>query len=826
MGNIFRDSNLSVENLTAIYENWSQLNVQQNVEFGAGIIKYYFSGQTGRDILTNTYNWTITDGGVIGGVTSVPFIIEVDTANTGVSNNNQFQFTGAVGDYDVVAKQNGTQVATFNDLSNQQTITLPSSGVYILEITPKATNGFNRIAFDDGGDKLKITDIKNWGTIAWSSFESAFRGCQNMLVTATDVPNLSSVTNMSFMFSSASSANPDTSNWNVSNVTTMRSMFENATSANPNTTNWNVSSVTNMYAMFDGATSANPDTTNWNVSSVTNMGQMFFGTSSANPNTTNWDVSNVNSMFAMFYSATSANPDTSNWNVSNVTNMQYMFYNASSANPDTTNWDVSSVTSMKRMFGSASSANPNTSNWDVSNVTNMSLMFFGASSANPDTSNWDVSNVNSMFAMFRDSNLSVENLTAIYENWSLLTLQQNVEFGAGTIKYNFSGQAGRDILVNTYNWIITDGGVTSVPFIIEVDTANTGVSNNNQFQFTGAQGEYDVVAKQNDIVVATFNDLSGEQTITLPSSGVYILEITPKATNGFNRIQFNNGGDKLKIIDIKNWGTIAWSSFERAFYGCSNMLTTATDGPNLSNVTDMSFMFFSASSANPDTSNWDVSSVTNMVTMFFFATSANPDTSNWDVSSVTNMSSMFYFATSANPNTSLWDVSNVTDMSFMFFSASSANPDVSNWGVSNVTNMSSMFQGATSANPNTSNWNVSNVTTMDSMFRNAPSANPDTINWDVSNVTDMSFMFFSASSANPDTSNWDVSSVTNMSSMLENSNLSVEKLTSIYENWSQLTLQQNVQFGAGTIKYNFSGQAGRDILINTYNWNITDGGQV
>jgi hypothetical protein len=60
--------------------------------------------------------------------------------------------------------------------------------------------------------------------------------------------------------------------------------------------------------------------------------------------------------------------------------------------------------------------------------------------------------------IFRDSNLSVENLTACYENWSQLNLQQDVSFGAGTIKYNSSGQAGRDILVNTYNWIIEDGG--------------------------------------------------------------------------------------------------------------------------------------------------------------------------------------------------------------------------------------------------------------------------------------------------------------------------------------------------------------------------------
>jgi surface protein len=294
-------------------------------------------------------------------------------------------------------------------------------------------------------------------------------------------------------------------------------------------------------------------------------------------------------------------------------------------------------------------------------------------------------------------------------------------------------------------------GLNIDAFIIEVNTANTGVSNDNQFQFTGAEGDYDVIAKQNGVVIETFNDLSNQETITLPSSGVYDLEIKAKEVNGFNKIRFNNVGDKLKITDVKQWGEVAWSSFKSAFSGCSNMLVTATDIPNLSSVTTMYAMFLSASSANPDTSNWDVSSVTDMSFMFFKASSANPNTTNWDVSNVTNLFVMFFEASSANPNTSNWDVSNVTDMR-------------------------SMFRGASSANPNTTNWDVSNVTSMDRMF--------------------------------------------------ENSNLSEENLTACYENWSQLNLQQNVSFSAGTIKYNSSGQAGRDILVNTYNWTITDGGQI
>jgi len=235
-------------------------------------------------------------------------------------------------------------------------------------------------------------------------------------------------------------------------------------------------------------------------------------------------------------------------------------------------------------------------------------------------------------------------------------------------------------------------------FIIEVDTTKAGTPS-NQFQFTGAEGDYYVVAKQNDIVVATFNDLSGQQTITLPSSGVYDLEIKAKEVNGFDRIRFSGGGDKDKMLDVKQLGNIVWSSFEAAFRDTNNMAFTATDSPNLS-VCNSFRNAFRSSKANPDVRNWDVSNITDMIRMF-----------------------------------------------------------------------------------------------------NASSANPDVRNWDVSNVTDMFAIF-------------------------ESSNLSVENLTAIYENWSQLIVEQNVRFSAGTTKYNASGQEGRDILVNTYNWIIEDGGQV
>jgi len=69
-----------------------------------------------------------------------------------------------------------------------------------------------------------------------------------------------------------------------------------------------------------------------------------------------------------------------------------------------------------------------------------------------------VSNVTTMRNMFRDSGLSQSNYTALLSGWSSLTVQNGVELGMGNLKYDGAMQSARDVLTNTYNWNITDGG--------------------------------------------------------------------------------------------------------------------------------------------------------------------------------------------------------------------------------------------------------------------------------------------------------------------------------------------------------------------------------
>jgi hypothetical protein len=59
-----------------------------------------------------------------------------------------------------------------------------------------------------------------------------------------------------------------------------------------------------------------------------------------------------------------------------------------------------------------------------------------------------------------DTNYSATNLDAIYNGWSLLTLQPNLGISFDTIKYTAAGQAGRNILTGApNNWTIIDGGI-------------------------------------------------------------------------------------------------------------------------------------------------------------------------------------------------------------------------------------------------------------------------------------------------------------------------------------------------------------------------------
>lgn len=175
--------------------------------------------------------------------------------------------------------------------------------------------------------------------------------------------------------------------------------------------------------------------------------------------------------------------------------------------------------------------------------------------------------------------------------------------------------------------------------------------------------------------------LTGDATHTYASS---MVEYTVKITGTFPAINFSSSSytNRYNIHSVVNWGTIEWKSMNHAFYSCPNFKTIAEDAPDLSQVTDLSYMFYDAAIFE-DFSSWDVSNITNMSAMFkeayFFI---EPGLENWNVSNVTNMASMFESSLKFDEDLSKWDVSKVTNFAAMLYGVSSfTDHDLSSWDV-------------------------------------------------------------------------------------------------------------------------------------------------
>ena len=365
----------------------------------------------GSEILTDTVEITIRD------MPDLSYFIT--TWRTGTAGESiTIPVGGATGTYTVDWGDGNTSV----NVTGDQTHLYDDAGTHTVRIS----GDFTRIYLNEYPSNAdKLVSIERWGDTRWESMISAFHGASNMVYRATDVPVLSDVTSMRYMFYDAQSFDGDLSGWDVSRVTDMAGAFWGASSFDGDLSGWDVSrvtdmtgafwgassfhgdlsgwdvlSVTNMRSMFNGASSFNGDLSGWDVSSVTDMTSMFTGTSSFNGDLSGWDVSHVTGMFAMFSAADSFDADLSDWDVSSVDTMSVMFRGASSFDADLSDWDVSSVDTMSVMFMDASSFDADLSDWDVSRVTDMSNMFRGTSSFDGDLSDWDVSRVTDMSDMF------------------------------------------------------------------------------------------------------------------------------------------------------------------------------------------------------------------------------------------------------------------------------------------------------------------------------------------------------------------------------------------------------------------------------------------
>ena len=433
--------------------------------------------------------------------------------STGSTNSTSIKLPlEATGTYDFTVDwgDGNSSYVTAYDQANV-THTYASEGSYDLSISGTITGW----RFNNVGDKLKLTDISNWGSLNLGNSNGYFFGCQNFNATATDALDLTGTTDMSYAFLGAYVFNYNTSAWDVSNITKMTGMFFNAYHFNQDISSWDVSIVTDMENMFRGAHDFNQDISSWDVSQVTIMSYMFSSAVVFNQDISSWDVSKVTNMEGMFFGAEVFNQDINIWDVSSVTTMVGTFDSAYVFNQPLNSWDVSSVTTMCSMFGGAPIFNQPLDSWDVSNVIDMSSMFSGADAFNQNIGGWNTSSVEDMRYMFYGADAfnqdiggwntsSVENMRQMFYgadifdqnigSWNISSLsdatgmfsgvtlstanydslligwagqapyiQSNVPFHGGNSQYSCDAVTARNTtLISTYSWTITDGGLYGV----------------------------------------------------------------------------------------------------------------------------------------------------------------------------------------------------------------------------------------------------------------------------------------------------------------------------------------------------------------------------
>ena len=459
-----------------------------------------------KNIASDVFNWTYTERFISTWTTegederiTIPF----------VNDSNTINFTIDWGDPNDT--DDDTVTAWNQDLDGAGTgiaHTYEDAGTY----TIRMSGTISGLKFNNGGDKLKIQTITNWGTLNIST-NKAFYGCSNLNITANNAPTISttdladcfvecndltsigavwdvssvqifnfmfyrctvfnqdissmdvsSATSMLWMFKDARAFNQPIGSWNVSNVTNIGDIFFGATNFNGDISGWDTGAVQHMTSAFNGAANFNQDIGNWDTSNVTSFARLFYGAGKFNQDISDWDTSSVTDMQYAFFQAADFNQDLPTdgvkWNVSNVLNFQLMFYGASDFNGNISSWDVSSATTINSMFHTATSFTQNIGGWNLASVNNMYGTFQGASSFNQNISSWDIAEVTTMENMFNGANaLSDANYDALLIAWNGASHLDNVPFHAGDADPSADGITARVELVGD-GWTIIDNDGT------------------------------------------------------------------------------------------------------------------------------------------------------------------------------------------------------------------------------------------------------------------------------------------------------------------------------------------------------------------------------
>ena len=571
----------------------------------------------------------------------------------------------------VIKKADGTVLhteasLTVSEIKNSYSFSVPEEGEYIAEVGPEGVEYTQSLAYIDLWNGGELLEVVSWGDVAWTTMEGAFFLCKKMTLNPNaGIPNLQKVKSMRSMFNGCNAFNTNIEDWDVANVENMRFVFRDCSLFNQPLNKWGkkLSKVTNLYGMFYECPVFNMPLDQWDVSSVIDMESMFYNCLAFNQPLNSWDVQNVTNMKNMFCYCSAFNQPLNNWNVQNVTNMQAMFYECSAFNQPLDAWGdkVQNVEDMVGMFTRATSFDQPLGNWQLRKCKVLSIDF---------------------------TKLSTENYRESLAGWAAQpNIVKNMTLDAEALIYMQDAEPFRKKLTdeNGSNWSFYGDLTPSTqfkgnrPFITRwvadagetLKIGFTGVNLDITWYAFGSTNKNKMNVKQAHCALPV--------EITVPTAGEYIVEVAPQglvSIRTHHELWKKIFTSHKRLLEIVQWGDVVWKSMCEAFGECYHVTIGARAGkPDLSEVTDCSYMFCHCDELNQSMNDWDVSGVEDMEAMFDGCLILNQPFDKWDVRKVEDMNGMFSNCRQLNQDFSSWKLLNCKRLGFGISGISTANYD-------------------------------------------------------------------------------------------------------------------------------------------------------
>jgi hypothetical protein len=451
---------------------------------------------------------------------------------------------------------------------------------------------------------------------------------QPMIATAGGF-NVTNVTDMSYMFTNAENFNQDITSWETPNLVTSVNIFSNSAIVPENIPPYFVFNYTFMYSGLETDFTPYLPVLNADSSFILSVTQSPLASSIVSPittpilitmscnykftdnGTTNDGVTFNNPSLKTFYNTHTSDLTITQFAGINLSRGGSQFTGLNSIKiTDTVSPSILSNTSLSNCFSGLSAFNNDIRAWNTVGVINMNRMFENATIFNKNISGWNVTNV-----------LSYTN----FSTGAALTPSNKPRFVVPPVGfiYSFTYQ-GTETDLTPYIPILNANNSFTYTSVITKDQSNL-VKVEINFSYT--DGGF------NDGL--TFNGLSG-----FYSSGL----VSGLTINQFYNIPLSRAGQQFINLTTPT-------------------IILAVDAPTILSNTSLELCFSSFIGSNPfnsNISNWNITNVINMTRMFWYSTEFNQDISSWNTTNVTNVTSMFEGAVNFNQNISGWVTTNTT----------------------------------------------------------------------------------------------------------------------------------------------------------------------